>query len=116
MDTDTRTDLEYLLQADLLANVIPALGTEQWQPLYVSQHSRPDRFGLYCALLGGPAAEQAVQRDGWDLKIGDGFPGFSGGYARDGKIDATYHRFGDSRGVRPLVVYHDFRGVFPDYV
>ncbi len=116
MDTNTRTNLEYLLQADLLANVIPALGTEQWQPLYVSQHSRPDRFGLYCALLGGPAAEQAVQRDGWDLKIGDGLPGFSGGYARDGKIDATYHRFGDSRGVRPLVVYRDFHGVFPDYV
>ena len=109
---DKRSSLEYILQADLLTRVIPTLGTEQWQPLYVSQDSHPDRFGLYCALLDSSASKGAVQRDGWDLKIGDGLPGFSGGYTRDGKMEASYHRF----GVRPLVVYREFHGGFPSYL
>lgn len=113
---DKRNSLEYILQSDLLTGFIPALGTDQWQALYVSQDSRPDRFGLYCALLNDSAAKQAVQRDGWDLKIGDGLPGFSGGYTQDGTMQATYHRFGDSRGPRPLVVYREFHGAFANYL
>ena len=115
MMTDKRLDLEYLLQSDIIGKLIPSIGKEQWQPLYVSGDSQPDRFGLFCALLTEAAATQALEHDGWDIMIGEGLPGFSQGWS-GGKKQTTYHRFGGSGGVRPLVVYREFHGAYPSYV
>src|SRR5215208_2910164 len=112
MTGDKRLDLEYLLQSDIIGKLLPSIGKEQWQPLYVSADSQPDRFGLFCALLTEVAATQALEHDGWDIMIGEGLPGFSQGWS-GGKKQTTYHRFGGSGGVRPLVVYREFHGAYP---
>ncbi|MGH2703415.1 MAG: hypothetical protein ACRDJ2_16800 [Actinomycetota bacterium] len=106
--------LDYLLQTDLINELLPTFGKEQWQPLYLSREA-PDRdFGVWCALLDNEAAARALERDSWDLSIGDGGPGFSKSWP-DGEETITYHPFGMDEGVRPLVLHRSFHGAFPPY-
>lgn len=107
--------LEFLLQLDVIGELLPKIGKEQWQTLYLSADDPPHRFGMWCALLDEDAAAGAIGNDSWDLRIGDGKPGFSQSWP-DGKEVTTYHRFGSGDGVRPLVLYRSFHGAFPQYV
>ena len=107
--------IEFLLQWDIIENMLPRIGTEQWQPLYLNQDCSPHTFGLWCALLDENAAARALEDDSWDLKIGNGRPGFSQSWAGAETI-TTYHRFGGHDGVRPLVVYREFHGAFAPYI
>lgn len=106
--------LDYLLQTDLINELLPTFGKEHWQPLYLSREA-PDRdFGVWCALLDDEAAARALEKDSWDLSIGDGGPGFSKSWS-DGEETITYHPSGMDEGVRPLVLYRSFHGAFPSY-
>jgi hypothetical protein len=107
--------LEFLLQLDVIGELLPTIGKEQWQTLHLRSDDSPNRLGIWCALLGEDAAVRAIDRDSWDLMRGDGKPGFSQSWP-DGKEVTTYHRFGKPGGVRPLVLYRSFYGAFPEYV
>jgi hypothetical protein len=111
-DPDT---LDFLLQSDVTGQLLPTIGKEQWQILYLSADEPPHRLGMWCALLDAEAATPAMSNDGWDLMVGDGQPGFSQSW-QDGKTVATYHRFGSLDGIRPLVLYRSFHGAFPAYI
>jgi hypothetical protein len=109
-----RDSLEYLLQIDILKGLLPLVGTEQWQSLYVSGDGEAGRFGLWCALLDDDAVEHALANTGWDLMIGDGKPGFSASWPKGEEV-TTYHRYGGREGVRALVHHRSFHGAFPSY-
>ena len=114
MPISDRDSVDYLLQKDILKGVLPLVGTEQWQSLYVSGDDESGRFGLWCALLDDAAAERALKSDSWDLRIGDGRPGFSQSW-QDGETVTGYDVFGSQDGIRPLVHYRSFYGAFPKY-
>gem|GEM_PF-3626568 len=42
---------EFLLQVDILNEVLPRLGKEQWQTLYLSSRDARCRLGIWCTLL-----------------------------------------------------------------
>lgn len=107
--------LEFILQSDITGKLLPTIGKEQWQVLYVSADEPAHRFVMWCALLDEKAASRAIGHDSWDLMIGDGKPGFSQSWS-DGKEITTYHRFGSRDSVRPLVLYRSFHGAFTQYV
>lgn len=107
--------LEFILQSDVTGELLPTIGKEQWQVLYLRADDPPHHFGMWCALLDEEVAGQAMGHDGWDLLIGDGKPGFSTGWS-EGKENSAYHRFGCCDGLRPLVLYRSFHGAFPQYV
>ncbi|HEV7517659.1 MAG TPA: hypothetical protein VGR07_15270 [Thermoanaerobaculia bacterium] len=107
--------LEFLLQLDVIAELLPKIGKEPWQPLRLRDDDHPHRFGMWCALLNGDAATRAIGHDSWDLRIGEGKPGFRQSWP-DGKEITTYHRFGSRDGVRPLVLHRSFHGSFPQYL
>ncbi|MDR7555230.1 MAG: hypothetical protein QN157_06425 [Armatimonadota bacterium] len=111
---DYRHDLDYLLQQDLIANFIPSIGQKPWQVVYAIDDRGPDRSAIFCALLERKAVKGALEKDGWDLAIGDGLPGFSQSW-QEGKTTTTYHRFG-TEGLRPLVISRNFHGAFPCYL
>ena len=67
---------DFLLQLDITKEVLPKVGTRQWQTLYHIDDVDPHRFGMWCALLDERAAAKAVNMDDWDLMIGEGRPGF----------------------------------------
>jgi hypothetical protein len=107
--------LEFLLQLDIIEELLPNLGKEQWQTLYYHNQDSTHRIGIGCALLDSDAVSIAMGHDSWDLMIGDGKPGFSQSRIAGEEI-TTYHRFGNRVGVRPLVLYRSFYGAFPQYV
>ena len=113
--TPKPTTLEFLLQRDVIDELLPKVGKEQWQTLYSSNGDYPHRFSMWCALLDGDAVARAVAHDGWDLLIGDGKPGFSRSHFEDKEV-TTYHRYGESGGVRPLILYRSFHSAFQQYV
>lgn len=114
MKTPDRSSLDYLLQIDIVDGVLPLVGREQWQSLYLNGDDDSGRLGLWCALLDDEAAKSALASDGWDLMIGDGGPGFiQSGTA--GEMVTEYHRFGGTDGKRALVHYRSFSGSYPDY-
>jgi hypothetical protein len=106
--------LDYILQTDITSDSLPRLGKESWQPLFLSRSTGIEDLGLWCALLDDSAAERALRSDSWDLSVGDGRPGFSQSWSTGSKV-TTYHRFGSDDGTRPLVVYREFHGAYPDY-
>jgi hypothetical protein len=90
LDADS---LDFILQNDVIEKLLPRIGMELWQPLYLIQDEDPHRFGLWCALLNDEAAARAIEREEPDLLIGDGRPGFSCS-SSNGEEMTTYHRFG----------------------
>lgn len=114
MPIPDQDSLEYLLQIDILEDLRPLVGTEQWQSLYISRDDEAWRFGLWCALLNDDAAEHSLAKAGWDLSIGSGKPGFSRSWLEGDEV-TSYDRYGPGEGVRPLVHRRSFHGAFPAY-
>ncbi|HSU30796.1 MAG TPA: hypothetical protein VLJ11_06145 [Bryobacteraceae bacterium] len=109
--------LEFLLQTDVTEALLRETGSKQWQPLYRHSEGPEHRFTMWCALLDGEAAENAIERDSWDLSIGHGKPGFSESWPKGRKEkEIIYHRFGDTSGIRPLLHRRSFSGAFPQYL
>lgn len=106
--------LEFILQSDLITDLIPNIGKNQWQVLYGSAGHPPGYFTVWCALLDKSAVVRAMERNDWDLMIGDGRPGFTLSW-EDGKEVTSYSRFLTS-GIRPLVLSRSFHGAFPEYM
>ena len=109
------TPEDFLFQRDITEEVLPKVGKQHWQMLYTTDDVYPHRFGMWCALLDGEATAKAITSAYWDLMIDDGKPAFSTSW-KDGTEVTTYHRFGNSDGVRPLVLYRSFNGAYPQYV
>ncbi|HTA68839.1 MAG TPA: hypothetical protein VK776_11205 [Bryobacteraceae bacterium] len=106
--------LEFLLQLDVIGRYLQSIGKEQWQILY-SHAQASHSFTVWCALVDDNAAARAMEHDGWDLRVGDGRPGFSQGWP-NGREITTYNGPGASNGIRHFIRYRSFNGAFPDYV
>jgi hypothetical protein len=107
--------LDFLLQTDVIEEILPAIGKKQWQTLHLNADDDPHRFGMWSALLEKKAVKKAMRNDGWDLRRGDGKPGFMQSWSKGKKI-TSYLRFGDDDGFRPFVSYRYFWDAFPSYV
>lgn len=115
MTTPEPNNLDFLLQLDVIEDLIPKIGKEQWQTLYRKTDVAPHRFSIWCALLDEDYVEKAIAHDSWDLMVGNGKPCYSTSWAGDKEV-ITYHRFGNIYGVRPLVLHRSFLGAFPQYI
>ena len=115
MTESNLTPEDFLLQLDMTEELLPEVGKQQWQALYSNADVPPHRFGMWCALLDEKAAAKGITHASWDLMIGEGMPCFSQSWAAGTKA-TTYHRFGSTPGVRPLVLYRSFDGAFRKYV
>ena len=112
MIKDNRLDRDYILQSDIIDGLIPSIGVDDWQPLYISRYDSPDNFGLFCSLIEEDHVADCLKSDSWDLHIGDGRPGFSQSFTGNRK-KTKYHRYGGTTGIRPLVVSRHFHSAFP---
>lgn len=107
--------LEFLLQIDIIEELLPTVGKQQWQVLHLNADDNPNRFGMWSALLDQRAIQKAMKTDSWDLHRGDGKPGFMQSWSK-GKEVTSYLRFGDDEGFRPFIIYRYFWDAFPSYV
>jgi len=116
MNLENQEDnLEYLLQHDVINNLTKNIGEGGWQKLYFSDYNKPNRFDIFSALLEHQFVKKALEREDWDLQVGDGLPGLATFFDKEEKDKTIYLRFG-TEGVRPLVVYRNFKGAWPSYL
>ncbi|MGD0077929.1 MAG: hypothetical protein ABSB91_04785 [Sedimentisphaerales bacterium] len=71
--------------------------------------------GIYCALIPISKAEKCLADISWDFMHGWGMPGAVEYYeGKNKRVD--YLRYGDDRGIEPLVIDREFHGMRDDYV
>ncbi len=76
-------------------------------------HSDGDNGGRFAAFSQPSHRSQVLSRGEWDLKPGEGGPGFMQ-HNEDGKWVTTYFRNSEGPEVEPLVLVQSFYGVVPD--
>jgi hypothetical protein len=105
-------DWDYLLHKEII-EFIANFGNELWLSVYLIRDKEPNAFTIFSALLEHRHVETALRNADWDLNIGGGLPSVCL-TRRRGRKKATYHRFGID-GIRPLVIFRDFRGAWRSY-
>ena len=107
-------DRERLSQAKMLKSLIRDLKVTDMLTVHYASTGGPHNYGIYCALVPNSQIDQALSTPTWDLSHGDGAPG-SVIYHRDGEERVQYLRFGEDRGIEPLVIDRIFHGIREDY-
>lgn len=107
-------DRERLSQAKMLESLIREVRFTEMLTVYYSNTGGPHNYGIYCALVPNSQVDQALSMPTWDLSHGDGAPG-SIIYQADGEEGVQYLRFGNDRGIEPLVIDRVFHGMREDY-
>lgn len=101
-------ELDRILQRDWRRNLIRRLGSEPWLVVY---DELGFMSGIYCALVPTDSIADVLSTPAWDLHKGDGRPEIT----RDEESHA-YWRFGNFRGIEPLVYRRDYYGVRPSHL
>lgn len=83
-------------------------------PVDLYDSNEPHRYVIFCALIPSVRIDESLANLGWDLCPGDDYPRAIQ-YSEDGATLTKYSRFGDERGIEPLVILRDFHGLRPDY-
>ena len=89
------------------------LGKENWLTVYECTKHPYEKIGFYCALIPPVMKEKVLADVSWDLLIGQGMPG----HIFYGPTKKTkYFRYGNDKGIEPLIVYRSFYGVKKPYL
>lgn len=104
--TEDLTFSDFLSQFD-------QLGKGEWLTAYSHTSSGLEGPVFYSALIREDMVHKSLQDPSWDLRIGDGRPGFSFRWEGGAQI-STYCRCSDE-GIEPLLLRRDFHGLRPGY-
>lgn len=85
------------------------LGDGPWTVVHDSLRTEDVNLGVHCALSDPSRRERALSDPGWDLRVGEGSPGFSQSWT-DGETVTTYHSSTASEGLEPLVLVREYYG------
>lgn len=110
-----KQDAHRLTQVDTLGYFKKNIPLTEMVTLYLSESSPTHNHGIYCSLVPTSQVKDRLNNTSWDLSHGHGYPGANIHY-ENGIDVATYHRFGDNRGVEPLIIDREFYGIRPDYI
>jgi len=102
------SDRERLSQSKMLTWLSRDIAMTEMVTVYSSD-------GIYCALIPVSKVENCLDDISWDFYHGWGMPGAVEYYeGKDKRVE--YLRFGDDRGIEPLIIDRDFYGIREDYV
>jgi hypothetical protein len=103
---------EDLKFSDILSG-LDALGKGEWITAYSGNEGYVEGPVFYSAFVEENRVPKCLEDPSWDLRIGNGLPGFSFSY-EDGKETASYYRCSDE-GVEPLLIWRNFHGIRKSY-
>ena len=106
MPDTSRDTLAQLRQRDEFARN----GLEAWTTVYRQWRDGISNGGQFAAFAPKSLRSEILATDNWDVHWGFGLPEFFEYRERQNPI---YHRFGDDRGLEPLVIIQDHHGVRP---
>jgi len=108
-------DRKRLLQEDRIGKILQNHKNTDMITVYKSDYEpRKSSCTIYSALIPDDMIKDSLSRAEWDLMIGQGFPGIISYYEEKGG-EHKYFRFGNEKGIEPLVVIRDFHGVVDSY-
>jgi hypothetical protein len=112
--TGHATDVSRLGQGEMLGWLARDMSLTEMITVYLSDEKPSHNYGIYCALIPTAAVETCLKRPTWDLMHGCGMPGAIE-YHNKGHKKVSYLRFGDDKGIEPLVIDRHFHGIREDY-
>ena len=100
----TQQERERILQTQPIRELQHRIGALDMITVYMEEpHDKMTGRDIYCALIPSNQIEQALSDVGWDLVYGMGRPS-TVTYHRNGKKHVKYLRFGNDKGIEPLIV------------
>ena len=108
------TDADRLKQGKLIASLTRDMPITEMVTVYLSENKNQHNRGTYCALIPSAKIEESLNRTSWDLMHGGGMPG---AVMHGGRESSTieYCRFGDTKGIEPLVIDREFHEIHKSY-
>ncbi|MDP8162540.1 hypothetical protein QJU89_04475 [Pasteurella skyensis] len=83
--------------------------------VYFSSYGDNHNCGIHPALIPIDQKEDILLDYGWDLRHEEGLPE-NIAYCSNGEKKIEYLRFGNDRGIEPLVICRNFHGIREDYI
>jgi len=96
----TLTDFINLIENDL--------GKSEWITVFEISDTDSENPSYFSAVIANSKVKDAEKKHEWDIRIGDGRPGFIS-YYKNGKPKTDYYRF-SSKGIEPFIHYRTFSG------
>jgi len=109
---DPEKATKYILQETLCKHIVSGLGESAWIIVADIRSSGMDDVAYYSALVPVSRTRKVLERDDWDLHVGDGGPAIITSY-HSTRTARSYRRCGHGGTVEPLVYYREFHGIKP---
>ena len=104
-----------LKQAETLAKLRRDISPAEMLTVYQDRRDDTRSHGIYCALIPSNQTSKVLDTPGWNLMHGDGLPS-SVKYREDDDWKVDYLRYGNEKGIEPLVMDRAFHGIREDYL
>jgi len=99
-------NLKWLQQSFKSTDMIPA---------YLSERQNTHSYSIYCILIPSDQREQILSKISWNFLYGDGLPN-AAKYPEEGEEKIKYLRYGNDKGIEPLVICRNFHGIRENYM
>ena len=104
---NTQQERKRILQTKSIKELQHRIDALDMVTIYMEEpHDKMTRRDIYCALIPSNQIEQALSDVGWDLDCGMGWPS-TVTYHRNGIKHVKYLRFGNDKGIEPLIVWNE---------
>ncbi|MHB8173958.1 MAG: hypothetical protein ACYDFU_05805 [Nitrospirota bacterium] len=97
-----------LMLADLIKKIEGDLGKSEWVTVFEISDTGSENPSYFSALITNSKVKDVEKKHEWDMRIGDGRPGFISCY-KNGKPKTDYYRF-SNKGIEPFIHYRTFSG------
>lgn len=104
-------ELEHILQVDRRSHFTKGEYNKPMIDIYNSPDITSEDMFIYCALIPNSIINECMNTDEWELNIGTSRPGCNRARLDNGEINITYHRFGRTDEIEPLIINRDFHGI-----
>ena len=108
-------DRNRLAQAEMLEELRRDRSTAEMLTVYLEQQDNDCLRSIYCALIPSKQIDKVLDTLNWDLMHDDGLPD-SVEYLEESNRKIDYLRYGNTKGIEPLVIDRKFHGIREDYL
>ncbi|OPY16403.1 MAG: hypothetical protein A4E74_01870 [Syntrophus sp. PtaB.Bin075] len=115
MSVDVKKERQRLSQTKFIEWVMRPIRPSEMVTVYLSDHVADHNIGIYCCLIPNDAIGRSLDDLSWDLSCGGGHPGAVIRH-EGGKEVVEYLRYGEYKGIEPLVIYREFYGMRENYL
>ncbi len=108
--------MEHILFDDIKKQIETGFINQGWVMVFSFGHNfkNVEQGGLYSALVSSDKVKDSLQNYSWELRYGNGRPGFVSHY-KDKQEITEYYRFSD-KGFEPLIYYREEFGQYDNYL